>query len=204
MDIKPGSKVEAMVGLLEENKKRLREKAHEFPVSRESYLELPLEERMQEAKRVLSRFANVGKMKGISFSPPEAATTTQVETDSSHHVVTGYAGYAGSSWRNGPNATCIDKHPSIVVWAKVTDTTDAIDSRTEWLGEIEFHYKENREGETVGTSLEGNTGTGHYVPIDSSEMEDVIEIIDGSVGDLIDTTVAMHRNLGTVAIAETV
>lgn len=215
MELKRQGTVDTLITELAKKKEAISETARAYPATMEEYMALPLPERMDMAKNITLRYANLQTQgSGAPQGPWRATATFPTEIDSV--VIEARIGYSPEHGTSAMNDYFISKYQGISVWLRAIDANNGVSSGFASIGEVEWGGYKEADGTEYGKWVIGTHANVAYadesiartsyrsVPLESPEAEQLVGIIDTVVGNLIEGDIARERNLGGVAVTNTV
>jgi hypothetical protein len=205
MELKTDGMVGKLIDELHDRTEAIAERARQFPMSREEYLALPIDQRMEVARDAVKRY---GAKDGKSSEAVGTFTTEQEAT-----VIVARLEYGPERGTSALNDYFISKYESIGVSARAVNTNNKVATGFSWFGEVEWGGYKIEDGSQFGKWIhELHANLPYTVPpspqvrsrpvaLNAPEAADLISIVDEITGSIIEGVVARERQLGNAAVA---
>jgi hypothetical protein len=202
-----------LIDQIDEQRDQLIQQTESLSGTREEYLALPLQERMEMARNITSKYAC--SREHHSKAPGEGWPASVVmTTDRADLVLDARVAYRPEEGRPtyGDDYEIL-KYPDVSVWIRARDTKDDLASGFSMVGRVVFGPYKVEDGTKYGKWLREthaevfrkqpqqlSRSVQTEWPLEAPEASGIIEIIDEAATSIIEGVVARHRRLGGIAI----
>lgn len=213
MELQRDTIVDELTEQLSKTKDSLSETAHRFSKSVEEYMALPLLERMEMARGMVENYAvQRGDNCTSQANWPATAVFASEDIDTVFEARAAYISERGTS---ALNDYFVNTYQGIGLWLRARDDNKGVRTQFTDYGKIEWGGYQVNDGSKYGqwiTGIHANLQTKteyrfrtdtKQVALDSPEAEQLIAMVDATVGTLIEGVIAKHRRLGTIAVDHT-